>query len=206
MSPLDDAAEQQLILRYWFGKDLFDPASVKSREKIWYSGTKEVDNEIREQFGALFERACDETLLHWCESGAGSLALVILLDQFSRNLHRGSSEAFTQDPLARAVAKRAINAGFDKEVSPIGRIFLLHPFHHSESLLDQDFACIKLSELNDEGHEEWQSWLDTTHNWFRGHREIVQRFSRFPHRNTTLGRQSTEEEERFLTESGSFGQ
>ena len=206
MAAQDDQAEQQRILTFWLGDDPFDPAAVKQCEGIWYDGSSELDREIRAKFGSVFERACSESLLHWCDSTQGALALVILLDQFSRNLHRGTAKAFAQDALARAVSKRAINTELDKEMSVIGRIFLLHPFHHSESILDQDYACIKIDDLIEEGHPDWKDTLDSTHSWFRRHRDIVRRFARFPHRNEVLGRESTSAELLYLTNSRHFGQ
>ena len=206
MNQFDDLTEQANILKFWFGEDRTNPLAVKAREKLWYSGGEEVDDEIRSRFGESFSRACDETLLHWCESADGSLALVILLDQFSRNLNRGTVHAYSQDSLSRAVAKRAINSGHDTQLTVIERIFLLHPFHHSESMLDQDFACIRLNELSNEVHNGWEKWIESTHVWFHGHRNIVKQFGRFPHRNMVLGRKSTKEEEEYLKDSSQFGQ
>ena len=141
MTIQNDTEEQNLILRFWFGEDQYKPELVQQKQKIWYGGGEKIDLEIRENFGELYERATTETLLHWAESAQGALALVILLDQFSRNLFRGTAGAFAQDSMARAVAKRAFNLGLDREMSIPGRIFLLHPFHHSEELVDQLFGC-----------------------------------------------------------------
>ncbi|MCY3857989.1 MAG: DUF924 domain-containing protein [Gammaproteobacteria bacterium] len=206
MTIQNDIKEQDLILRFWLGEDQNNLELVKQKQKIWYSGAAQIDQEIRDNFGAVYERAATETLLHWGETAQGALALVILLDQFSRNLFRGTARAFAQDPMARAVAKRAFNNGFDSEMSVPGRIFLMHPFHHSEELVDQLFGCDRLRDLIDEGHEEWREMLNTSVEWFNGHRDIVRQFSRFPHRNRLLGRKSTKVEEQFLAESSDFGQ
>lgn len=206
MNASTEQEAQGRILEYWLGDDENDPVAIKAKQSIWYAGTKEIDDEIRERFGEDVESAANETILHWAESARGALALVILLDQFSRNLFRGTSRAFAQDPLARAVAKRAFNHGLDQELSVPGRVFLLHPFHHSEERTDQDYGCIRLQELIAEGHDAWQELLDGSVEWFEGHRNIVKRFARFPHRNEVLKRQSTDEELAFLKESGGFGQ
>ncbi len=198
VSSQSDISEQDRILKYWFGEDQNDPDSIKQKQKIWYTGGAKIDREIKKEFGEIYERAANETLLHWADASNGALALVILLDQFSRNLYRNSSLAFTQDPMARAVAKRAFNLGLDREMSVPGRIFLLHPFHHSEELVDQLFGRDRLSDLIDEGHADWREMLDSSVEWFDHHLEIVKRFSRFPHRNAQLGRQSTKAEEAFL--------
>ena len=201
-----DREEQQRILSYWLGDNPNDPVAVKEKQKLWYAGSDELDSEIREQFGEIFDRACAETILHWGESADGALALVILFDQFSRNLHRGTARAFAQDPMARAVAKRAFNHGLDEEMTVPGRIFLMHPFHHSEAIIDQELGCVLLQRLIKEGHEEWSEFLQSSEEWFEGHRDIVKQFTRFPHRNEVLGRKSTTEEEEYLKDSSSFGQ
>lgn len=201
-----DIEEQVRILEFWLGENQNDPELVKQKQKIWYTGGEKIDQSIRENFEEIYEQAADETLLHWAETAQGALALVIMLDQFSRNLFRGTTRAFAQDPMARAVAKRAINLGLDRDMSVPGRIFLLHPFHHSEEMIDQLFGCDRLHDMMEEGHDEWHEMLDTSVEWFNGHRDIVKRFSRFPHRNKLLGRKSTEAEQTFLTESSDFGQ
>lgn len=206
MTIQNDIEERDLILRFWLGEDQNNPELVKRKQKIWYTGGEEIDQEIRENFEEVYEHAANETLLHWAETAQGALALVILLDQFSRNLFRGTARAFAQDPMARAVAKRAFNLGLDREMSVPGRIFLLHPFHHSEELVDQLFGCDRLRDLSDEGHDEWHEMLDSSDEWFNGHRNIVRQFSRFPHRNKVLGRTSTKDEEAFLAQSGGYGQ
>ena len=206
MQTTNDDLEQTRILEYWFGTEELDRGAIEAKQKVWYAGGEAIDNDICDHFGEIFEEARNETILHWADSSRGALALVILLDQFSRNLFRGTAQAFAQDPLARAVAKRAIRHGLDQELSVPARIFLLHPFHHSEALVDQDFGFIRLKELVAEGHDEWQDMLQSSIDWFRGHRDIIVRFNRFPHRNAVLNRKSTAEEEKFLRESSSFGQ
>ena len=206
MTLKSDLEEQDRILRFWLGDDQNNPELIKRKQKIWYTGGEKIDLVIRQNFQEVYEHAANETLLHWVESAEGALALVIMLDQFSRNLFRGTAGAFSQDPMARAVAKRAINLGLDREMSIPGRLFLLHPFHHSEELVDQVFGCDRLRDLIDEGHDVWREMLDSSVDWFRGHRDVVSRFSRFPHRNKVLGRKSTKEEEAFLAQSSGYGQ
>ncbi len=121
-------------------------------------------------------------------SAEGSLTLVLLLDQLPRNIHRGRPEAFAADEKARAVARRAIERGFDKELAKPQRLFLYLPFEHSESLADQDLALELISPLCDEEQTYWA----------RRHHDVIARFGRFPHRNGILGRGSTAEEMAFL--------
>ncbi len=206
MTSQSDVEEQSRVLTFWFGEDQNNPDSIESRQKVWYTGGDEIDRQIREDFYGLYERAANETLLHWADTADGAVALVIMLDQFSRNLYRGTAQAFAQDPMARAIAKRALNLGLDREMSVPARIFLLHPFHHGEELADQMYGCNRLQDLINEGHSDWRKLLESSVEWFDGHCEIVKRFSRFPHRNEALGRPSTKQETAFLAESSGFGQ
>ena len=121
----------------------------------------------------------------------GTLALIILLDQFSRNLHRGSPEAFAADAKARQIARAAVAQGLDLQFGPVERLFLYLPFGHSEDLADQD-ESVRLFETLDEEQSDWA----------RRHRDVIVRFGRFPHRNAVLGRTSTPEEEAYLAEPG----
>lgn len=194
----EDDKQQREILEFWFGCEPHTPSSIDTKRKNWYAGSSNFDEEIRSRFEEVFENACYEVILHWAESAQGSIALTILLDQFSRNLHRNTARAYQQDALARAVAKRTIKHGFDIEMSVPERIFLFHPFHHSESLADQIEGCRLLDELNAEGHKQWESLIQTSISWFESHRETVGRFGRFPHRNEYLDRKSTDEELLFL--------
>ncbi len=145
------------------------------------------------RFGALLLKAKQGELVHWAETPDGALALVILFDQLSRNIHRGTPEAFAADVLALATAKHAIFQGHDLRLSPEGRGFLYLPFEHSEVLADQDKGVALFEAL---GSEELLDYM-------RRHRDIIARFGRFPHRNAILGRSSTAEEIEFLKQPGS---
>ena len=130
----------------------------------------------------------------WAESADGALALLILLDQFPRNLYRGSAHAFATDPKARAVAKAAVARGFHRQVEPGLAQFFVLPFEHSEDIADQDMGLALAAELDD---AEVLKWVVI-------HRDIIARFGRFPHRNPMLGRETTAEEQAFLDDGG-FG-
>jgi uncharacterized protein (DUF924 family) len=135
----------------------------------------------------------------WAKTAEGALALLILLDQFPRNLYRKSAHAFATDPKARGIARAAIAEGFDRQVEPLLRPFFYLPFEHSEDLADQE-ACVALCErlAQETGDEE-------TLKWARLHLDIIARFGRFPHRNAVLGRTTTPEERAFLDEGGFAG-
>ena len=204
--PTSDAEVQQQILSFWFRGLQDDPEGTRKHSKLWYQSNDEFDQEIRRHFGEPYDRACREALLHWCDEPDGSLALVILLDQFSRNIHRGTPLAFAQDSLARAIAVRAIGRHQDSQMSIPGRLFLYHPFHHSEQLLDQERGYSLVQQLAENCPPEWQEFVDSSAKFFSSHRDTIRQFSRFPHRNQVMGRRSTPAEIEHLEQSSSFGQ
>jgi uncharacterized protein (DUF924 family) len=161
----------------------------------WYKRNDAFDAEIRRRFLALWRKAAAGELASWGASDDGALALVIVLDQFPRNMFRGTPQAFASDALARDVARHAIAQGTDRRIDPILLEFLYMPFMHSEHLPDQ-LHCIALFQ-----------GTDNTENlkYAREHADIIQRFGRFPHRNRLLGRDSTEEEQAFLDGGGFSG-
>lgn len=163
----------------------------------WFAKSDAFDTAIRDRFAAAHHAAAQGDLAGWADSAEGSLALLLLLDQFPRNIYRGSAHAFATDPLARAVANAAIAAGHDRQVALDLRLFFYLPFEHSEQMADQD-RCLALCEaLEAEGGE--------SADWAKMHRDIIARFGRFPHRNRALGRESTEEEIAFLDGGGFAG-
>jgi uncharacterized protein (DUF924 family) len=167
--------------------------------KAWFRKDDAFDQLVRSGFEALHLAASRGELLAWAERPEGALALLLLLDQFPRNLYRGSPHAFATDPLARALAEAAVEAGFDLKIEPELRPFFYLPFEHSERLEDQD-RCVALCQAlmqaaGDEG----------TLKWAKLHRDIIRRFGRFPHRNACLGRATTLEEQAFLDEGGFAG-
>ncbi len=173
------------VLGFWFGPGM---------AARWFASDPAFDAEVKARLGQAAETAARGELDHWGETPEGALALVLLLDQVPRNLHRGDTRAFDGDAAARAVTRRAIEAGFDRELDQAQRLFLYLPLEHSESLSDQEDCCRLIEELTDN-----PDWAD----YARQHREIIARFGRFPHRNAILGRESTAEEMDFLKEPGS---
>lgn len=166
---------------------------TKAGPDKWYKKDDGFDRTIRDNFLATYEAAAEGRLSPWQNEPASALALVILLDQFPRNMFRGSPRAFAADPLARDVADSAIARGFDKAVDKTLRAFFYLPFMHSERIEDQEY-CVELCRaLGDEDNLKYAEI----------HAEIIRRFGRFPHRNPVLGRETTPEEQAFL-ESGGF--
>jgi uncharacterized protein (DUF924 family) len=176
------------VLDFWF-----DEAS----KAHWFKPSAAFDQAVAEQLGMLHEHAAAGALDAWQASAEGCLALCILLDQAPRQLFRGQARAFATDPRARAIAERALDMGFDRQLPVDQRLFLYLPFMHSERLADQE-RCVALF-----GAEELRDRLSHAAE----HADIVRRFGRFPHRNAALGRESTAEEEACLRDGGKqFGQ
>ncbi|WP_027530289.1 DUF924 family protein [Bradyrhizobium sp. WSM3983] len=161
----------------------------------WYRPGDAFDAEVRRRFLGLWQKAAAGALASWEDSDDGALALIIVLDQFPRNIFRGSPDAFASDAQAREVARRAIARGTDARVDPILLEFLYMPFMHSEHLPDQ-LHCVALFENTDNAENL---------KYAREHADIIQRFGRFPHRNHLLGRDTTAEEQAFLDGGGFAG-
>jgi uncharacterized protein (DUF924 family) len=172
------------ILQFWFGVP---------DQKAWFVADPSFDRAITEAFGELILPATAGTLDDWAATPDGATALLLLLDQFPRNVHRGTPRAFASDAKAREVARDVLEAGLDQQVLVERRAFFYLPFEHSERLVDQDLCCRLMAELGD------AELLD----YAERHRQVIRRFGRFPHRNRILGRTSTAEEEAFLLEPGS---
>ena len=160
----------------------------------WFAKSARFDAAIRLKFEAVHHAAARGEHDAWAETAEGALALLILLDQFPRNLYRSSGHAFATDPKARSLARAAVAAGFHRQVEPDLRQFFVLPFEHSEDLADQDEAQRLARELADPDIAKWAEI----------HRDIIARFGRFPHRNACLGRATTPQEQAFL-DAGGFG-
>lgn len=160
----------------------------------WYAGGDEIDSLIRDQFGDLWRALHDGGLEHWVDGTVGTLAYLIVADQFPRNIHRGTALAFATDTKARAAARRAIEQGWDLGAPEPERQFFYMPFEHSELLADQDF-CVQTM-------QERLPTMAETQLHARAHREIIARFGRFPFRNEALGRETTPDEQVFLANGG----
>ncbi len=162
--------------------------------KGWYAGGAAVDNACRDRFGDLWQAAHDGGLEHWVEGTVGTLAYLIVTDQFPRNLHRDSPLAFATDARAREAARRTIAAGWDLNAPEPERQFFYMPFEHSEDPADQALAVTLLTERLSSDPEM------ALHA--RAHQEVIASFGRFPTRNVALGRISTAEEQAYLDEGG----
>jgi uncharacterized protein (DUF924 family) len=199
-APMHDFEE---VLTFWFGDLDARGMADEAHAKRWWVKDEAFDQEIRDRFAALHEAIVEGGHQAWLESPRGRLAHVIVLDQFSRNMFRGSPKMFAQDELALRVAREGIEAGVDRSVAHAERSFFYLPLMHSEAL-DVQERCVEL-------FRAWHDALDGTLkesvasslDFAVQHRDIVLRFGRFPHRNAVLGRPSTAEELEFLQQPGS---
>jgi uncharacterized protein (DUF924 family) len=202
------------VLDYWFAGVQREPARLPERMRLWFGGDADSeadvlarDRAIGQRFGKHIEARRRGELDAWSGTAAGRLALILLTDQFPRNVYRGTAQAFADDPVARELCRQGIAIGHDLELEPLERMFFYLPLEHSESLADQD-RCVALvaglEALAPTGLED--DFAGFTRYAIR-HRDIVARFGRFPHRNRLLGRHDTEEEAAYLAGgSPAFGQ
>jgi uncharacterized protein (DUF924 family) len=182
------------VLAFWF-----DPA----HKDKWYKRDLAFDAQIREQFGYLVDAAAAGHLNHWSNTPSGWVALLILLDQFPRNIYRDDPRAWALDLLAQQIVVSGVEEGFDRQLPPIQRVFAYMPLEHAEDIGLQQrsvqlFECLCDSLPADE-RDHYTGFLD----YARGHESVIKRFGRFPHRNVVLGRETTPEEKVYLAEHGS---
>jgi uncharacterized protein (DUF924 family) len=196
----------QELLDHWFGDGLSRGWPSESRQALWFGFNPEQDEDLRRRFGPLVDEAIDGGLGEWAESMPSLLALVLLLDQLSRNLFRRQARAFAGDARAEALVQAALAAGADKHLPLIGRVFFYMPLMHSESLASQE-QCVRLFEaLLEEAPPEHREAIADNLRFAQEHRDTVARFGRFPHRNAVLGRENTAEETEFLRDGPRYGQ
>lgn len=185
------------VLTTWF------PSDEASAQRLWWGKDEATDAALRERYADTLAAARAGALASWTTSARGRLALIVVLDQLSRNIHRGSAEAFDADAQARALVREGLALGHDRELRPIERVFFYLPLEHSEALADQDECVSLFRALADEAPAEHAARFANYVDFAVKHRDIVARFGRFPHRNATLGRDSTDDELAFLRQPGS---
>jgi uncharacterized protein (DUF924 family) len=193
-SPLPNA-DATRIVDYWFSEPPGAPCTQK-----WFSGGSKVDTEIRNQFSSFVTQARASQLDSWKEKPTSTLALIILLDQFPRNIFRGTADSFASDSMALEVTTEAIEKGFDTQVPELQQSFFYLPLMHSENLEVQEKNMVLLERYRDRCDSESEEGKMVVRSWefAESHRDIIRRFGRFPSRNEILGRKSTDEEIEFL--------
>lgn len=188
------------ILRFWFGET---PAETKERAVRWWKKDPAFDQEIRVEFEGDLHKALRGEFDHWLEEPAGAVAYVILLDQFSRNMYRDKAEAFAQDERALTATLQGIERGLDTLLPPMHRYFFYMPLMHAEDRAIQHRSVETFEKLALEKDTGFDGMLRGAADYARKHQEIVERFGRFPHRNSILERTTTAEEAAFLLTPGS---
>ena len=194
------------VLEFWLEPKPSNDAECEAKSKLWFAGEPELDREIRERFQSLTEAARRGQLDDWTGVPRRAFALMIVLDQFSRNLYRGSSEAFSADPKALAIAKTLIEPAQIAEFDALERLFLALPFCHAEDLGEQKIATALVQRAAQSAKPAWKKMLTGAVDFNRKHLDVVARFGRFPHRNETLGRESTPDEREYLAYLKAVGQ
>jgi uncharacterized protein (DUF924 family) len=175
----------QSLIEFWFSDEV---------SERWFKSTPDFDRQLFERYGETWQAAKRRELDDWCDTATGSLAMVILLDQFPLNMFRGSAKSYSTEAQSRDVARAAIDQGFDRELAAAQKSFFYMPFMHSENLDDQALS-LKLFD---------QAGLEDNFRFARHHYGIVERFGRFPHRNKILGRESTDAEIEYLNSKQGF--
>jgi len=179
------------ILAFWFGG--LDDAAAQVRQPFWFKSTPETDAEIRERFADTLVRVKNGEFDDVAETSDDHLAIVIALDQFPRNIHRNTPDAFATDPLARKWAAKAIERGMDmRQPAPHRRMFFYLPFEHAEDIDDQNEAVRLFEKM---GYDDFTDYA-------KAHRDVIAAYGRFPHRNAILTRVSTKDEEDYLSRPG----
>jgi uncharacterized protein (DUF924 family) len=197
----------EAILRYWFGA-LEGPNDVdRSKNALWWAGNEAIDAQIRERFGGLVEQALAGGLSRWADSPRGALAQIILLDQFTRNLGRGSANAYAGDAMALELTEQAIARGHDEQLRPIERTFLYMPMMHAEDPAVARRSVEIYAELSKQIAGLGVEGYPDSRAHALEHAKIVLDFGRYPHRNELLGRTSTPEELAYMADGApTFGQ
>ena len=196
----------QDVIDYWIGEATASPDAAGEKHKLWFGKSKETDAEIRDRFGELLETLSDlPSAQDWASRGPRErLAAIIVLDQFSRNLYRDDASAFEQDDLALLLCKDGLVLRQDKSMSEVERIFFYLPLEHSEAPEDQEHSVSVFTDLLVEAREGFRSLIESTLQYAKDHKKVIDQFGRFPHRNKALGRESTDEEKEWLAEGGGF--
>lgn len=197
------SAPWQDLLGWWFGQGRTAQQVVNEKQPLWFGYQPEQDREARERFGDLCDQALAGGLQEWTDSEQGWLALILLLDQLPRMIHRGTPQAFAGDERARQLVSEGMAQGRDRLLAPIERVFIYLVLEHAENLADQDLAVAHFLTLRDRAAAEERPSFEGFLDFAERHRDVIARFGRFPHRNAILGRASSDAEQSYLARPGS---
>lgn len=191
------------ILHFWFGAFPTPYTADASKADMWFKNGVAYDAEIFIKFGVDYDKAINGELNHWIDSHRGRLALIILLDQFSRHIHRGTAQAFAQDKKAQALCIDGIGAGDDCRAHAVERSFFYLPLEHAEDIEKQNLSLRAYTQLVQDVPEQYRKPFEMNLEFARRHHFVIEKFGRFPELNEILQRQSTEEELEFIA-SGEY--
>lgn len=200
-----DTSLPDQILSLWFGSARPGNADALRHKAQWFTKSAAFDEELRQRFGTAVEAALGGALQHWATQGPWQqLALVILLDQFTRNIHRNTPKSFAGDAQALALALQAMDCGSDRLLPEVARVFMYLPLEHAEDPAMQQRSVAAFEALLQSATDaELREYLAGTLDYAHRHQVVIERFCRFPHRNSILGRTSTTEEAEYLAQPGS---
>ena len=203
----EDQSRIEAILGFWFKQHELSAPQIDRRMDIWFGEDPTFDHEIRQKFSADVDRASEGKLDHWADEPRGRLALILLLDQFRRNIYRGTSKAYEKDIAALKLCVEGAMQKKDRGLTPIQRAFFYMPLQHAESLKVQAKSVELFGRLADAVSPTFQETFLTIAQFAELHRDIIEQFGRFPHRNALLGRDNTSEEDEYLAgDAPDFGQ
>ena len=194
------------VRHFWFEDACLSPESLAAHQARWFAPSGQLDRDIEQRFGALPDAARSGTLPYRPDDPHDLLAIILILDQFPRQIYRNTPQAFAYDQQARPISSTMIEKSLFQVLTPVEQVFVFLPFEHSETLSDQSLSVQLYDTLLQQAPQSCQSFLENALDYARRHHSIIKRFGRFPHRNAALGRESTEEEKSFLVAGGdTFG-
>jgi uncharacterized protein (DUF924 family) len=203
--------EARSVRDFWFGRAVWTAETLEKRMRFWFGDeepqlVRERDEQIRARFGTALERAASGALAGWADGPRRRLSLVLLLDQFPRNMFRGSARAFAYDEQALALTLSGMQSAADGALDAVERLFFYMPLQHAENREVQDESRAAYRRLAAEAPEELRVAFTDALRFAEAHRATIERFGRFPHRNEVLGRTNTREEEEWLRQGERYGQ
>src|SRR5579863_8625214 len=199
--------EARAVREFWFGEGPATAEALAGRARLWFGSDASQDEEIRQRFGALYERAAAGELASWGDGPRRRLSLILVLDQFPRNMFRGSARAFAYDAQALGLTLSGMQAAADAALDVVERLFFYMPLQHAENSEAQEESVAAYRRLLGEVPPQLSGIFEGGLRSAENHRQLIARFGRFPHRNAALGRANTPEEAEWLKHGGeSFGQ
>lgn len=191
------------VLAFWIGPTSHDASQLGKGMKLWFGKSEEADREIAARFADTIEALATGLMDDWAARGARSrLAAIITLDQFPRNIYRGTARAFGYDRMALGLTKDGLLSHVDEELTEVEQVFFYLPLEHSERTADQALAVQLMEKLVKTARPDFRAFAENTLDYAHKHKAVIDQFGRFPHRNEALGRTNTPEEEAYLAQPG----